>query len=301
MYKKFLIILPLLLLGAGCLNNSSLDMSATTSMHHMQATSTATSSDMHHMMMTGGATLAGDRIALDTTSFPQSGPITFSFKLFTTDKSELTDTDLKIEHGKRMHFILVRDDMTQFQHIHPEYKDGKWTVTTTIPEIGQYQIYADIAPEKESAVVLRVPVTIGGATKQSQIPTPNVDMTATTNGIAAKITTDKVLATHQETTLTFTLIKNGQPVKELNPYLGAYGHVVLLRHGSPDDYIHVHPITETKPLNGQIQFAATFPEIGRYTLYAQFNVADKVETFPITVDVGQEGMVSHEEGERMSH
>jgi hypothetical protein len=292
MYKKLLILVPLVLLGAGCAGTSS-DIAHDMSMPHSSSIAATTTDTMTMpMMMTGGSILAGNRIVLDTSTYAQPGTTTFSFKLYGKDKNELTDQDLRIEHGKKMHFIVVRDDMTQFQHIHPEYTQGKWTVTTVIPEKGQYQIYADIVPEKEEAAVLRVPVTIGGKTVSPQLPTPTANMTTVTDGITAKLTSDTVFTTNQETNLTFVLTKDGQPVTELDPYLGAYGHVVLLRQGSPDSYLHVHPLTETKPLNGQIQFAATFPQTGRYTFYAQFSVAGKVETFTITVDVLKEGAAS---------
>lgn len=251
--------------------------------------------------MTTGAVLAGSRIVLDNINSLQPGPVAFYFKLYGVSGQELTANDLKIEHDKKMHFILMRDDMTQFQHIHPAYTDGKWMVTTTIAEQGQYQLYVDIAPEKETAVVLRVPVTIGGPTMQAQNPVPNANNTASADAITAKLTTDKALVTNQETLLTYSLAENGQAIKEIDPYLGAYGHVVLVRHGSPDDFFHVHPITETKPSNGQVQFAAVFPSIGRYTLYAQFSINGKIETFPITADVSVQGDAQLPAPSMMSH
>ncbi len=162
-------------------------------------------------------------------------------------------------------------------------------------------MYIDIAPIEEESIVLRVPVTIGGATEIAKAPVPNADFSAENTGYEVVLNNDGVLKTDMHSKLTFTLTKNGQPVTTIDPYLGAYGHVVLLRHTDPDDFFHVHPLTETKPTDGKVQFEAQFPVKGRYTLYAQFNVAGSVKTFPITVDVtetGEDTDTSHGHGEK---
>ncbi len=285
--KKIFLTAPiffLILLGAGCsatVSGPAADQGMT---RHGGSPATTPA------MMTTGAVEADSRVALENKNSFQPGPIIFAFKLYGKNGKELTDNDLKIEHEKKMHFILVRDDMTQFQHIHPAYKDGKWSVSTRISEVGLYQLYVDIAPQNEGAVILRVPVLIGGATGPALTPTPTADNSAETNGVRAVLAFSSVpLTANRETALTFTLTQNSKPVAKVDPYLGAFGHVVLLKHDSPNDFFHTHPVTETAPPNGQVKFAATFPTAGRYTLYAQFNINGKIETFPVTVDVNAQG------------
>ncbi len=231
---------------------------------------------------------AGSRIALDNRNSFRSGEVTFSFKLYGLDGHAFGADDLKTTHEKKMHFLMVRDDMTGYQHLHPEYKDGKWSVSTDVPEVGDYQLYVDIEPIEEKPVVLRVPVTIGSKTAQKNFPTPNSDQSATTDGVQVSLEAED-LQTKAEVPLTFVITKNGKTVGDVGKYLGAYGHVVLLRHNDPDDFYHVHPVTESKPMDGNVEFVATFPIKGRYTLYAQFNVDGSVRTFPITVDVTKVG------------
>lgn len=235
------------------------------------------------------AVLAGSRITLDNAESFESGSVDFSFKLYGLDGHEFGPNDLKITHEKKMHFILVRDDMTNFQHLHPEYSSNKWSVSTTVAEQGNYQIYVDVEPVEEEPVTLRVPVTIGGTTVNAQAPAPNADMSAQSKGIKTVLETDGSLKTNEHETLTFTLTQAGSRVATIDPYLGAFGHVVLLRHSDADDYIHVHPITETTPVDGKVSFEAQFPTKGRYTLYAQFNVGGAVQIFPITIDITEEG------------
>ncbi len=235
------------------------------------------------------AILAGSRISLDNAGSLEPGNVDFTFKLYGLDGHEFGPDDLKIAHEKKMHFIVVRDDMTGFQHVHPEYTSGKWTVSTTIVEQGNYQVYVDIEPVEEEPTTLRIPVTIGGTTENAQAPTPKTDMSVQSKGITAVLETSSELKTNEHTRLTFALTKGGSPVADIGPYLGAFGHVVLLRHGDADDFIHVHPVTETAPTDGKVSFDAQFPVKGRYTLYAQFNVNGEVLTFPITVDVDTDG------------
>jgi hypothetical protein len=45
-----------------------------------------------------------------------------------------------------MHFIVVRRDMTGFQHLHPtEGRDGAWSVPVTLREAGSYRVFADFS------------------------------------------------------------------------------------------------------------------------------------------------------------
>ncbi len=74
----------------------------------------------------------------------------------------------------------------------------------------------------------------------------------------------------------------GAPVTDLQPYLGADGHLVALRE---DDlaFLHVHPEEGAAP--GQIRFAAEFPSAGRYRLSLQFRHDGRVRTVAHTVEV----------------
>jgi hypothetical protein len=76
-------------------------------------------------------------------------------------------------------------------------------------------------------------------------------------------------------------------VTTLEPYLGAYGHLVALRAGDLA-YLHVHPEGE-EPAAGQLSgpsvtFSAEAPTAGRYLLYLDFQVDGKVHTATFTVE-----------------
>ena len=239
-----------------------------------------------------GAKLAGTRIDLQNAASLKPGEVSLAFKLYGVDTHEFGPDDLKVAHEKLMHLILVRDDITGFQHVHPEYQNGRWRVMATIPNQGAYQMYVDVEPKEEDPVTLRVPLTIGGATQQAQFPSVSTGMSANVGGIQVTLELTSPLKTKEHTTLTFALTQNGKPVAQIDPYLGAFGHVVVLRHTDADDYLHGHPITETKPTDGKVVFESEFPIKGTYTLFAQFSINGQVKTFPITVSVETEGQAS---------
>lgn len=69
------------------------------------------------------------------------------------------------------------------------------------------------------------------------------------------------------TELMFEIRHDDGPVSQLEPYLGALGHLVALREGDVA-YLHVHP-EGTSPDSGRIRFGARFPTPGRYRLFLQ--------------------------------
>ena len=90
----------------------------------------------------------------------------------------------------------------------------------------------------------------------------------------------------EDTVLTLTVSRDGQPVTDLQPYLGAYGHLVSLRDGDVG-YLHVHPDEDSGP-GPAIAFHTSFPTAGRYRLFLDFRHGDAVHTaaFTVTVDGG---------------
>jgi hypothetical protein len=61
--------------------------------------------------------------------------------------------------------------------------------------------------------------------------------------------------------------------------------VVALKHDQPDHFVHAHPLNETAPQNGIVDFEIELQEKGMYTIYAQFNINGQIKTFPITLEV----------------
>lgn len=81
--------------------------------------------------------------------------------------------------------------------------------------------------------------------------------------------------------------RNGEPLTQLEPYLGAFGHLVSLRTADLA-YLHTHPAQEaTAGERGgpQVRFGTTFPTAGTYRLFLDFRVDGAVRTAEMTVEV----------------
>ncbi|MFD1049659.1 hypothetical protein ACFQ1S_31095, partial [Kibdelosporangium lantanae] len=103
---------------------------------------------------------------------------------------------------------------------------------------------------------------------------------ATVDGYDVTLTGD--LRAGRSSTVVATVRHNGQ-VTGLEPYLGAYGHLVALR-ASDLGYLHVHPLERTGP---EVRFAVEVPTTGRYRLYLDFQHDGVVRTAAFTVDTGR--------------
>src|SRR5918996_5677173 len=69
-------------------------------------------------------------------------------------------TDFAIAHEKIMHFIVVRKDLTQFQHLHPDFNQetGEFSVAVTFSTTGPYRFFADFTPGTDNP--MKLPVTV---------------------------------------------------------------------------------------------------------------------------------------------
>jgi hypothetical protein len=82
--------------------------------------------------------------------------------------------------------------------------------------------------------------------------------------------------------LVFRVSRSGEPVPDLERYLGAYGHLVALREGDLG-YLHVHP--EDRLFRGAAKVWLTAPSPGRYRMFFEFQVGGKVHTATFTMIV----------------
>lgn len=246
---------------------------------HPAATTTG-----NHSMQTGGpmfgAKLAGTRVVLKNASL-KAGNQTLAFQLFGKDGHAFGPNDLSVMHEKKMHFIVVSDDFSEYLHLHPEFKNENWSVDLSLKDNTSYQAYVDIAPTEETPQILRVPLTVGSPQTKTKVTQNNSTLTVGKNTVSMKVEAD--LVSGHENNIVFTLTQNG---KSITPemYLGALGHVVALNHSNPDNFVHAHPVTH-EGADSDIHFAINFPTTGIYTFFAQFQVDGKVETYPFSVTV----------------
>lgn len=190
------------------------------------------------------------------------------------------------QHEKELHLIAVRRDFSGFQHVHPtRAADGTWSTTLALTP-GTWRLFADIAPRGGEPMTLGADVSVAGSYTPAAAPAGDV-RTATVDGYT--VTLEGELTPGTDSDLTLSVSRAGKPVTDLDPYLGAYGHLVALRTGDLA-YLHVHP--EGHPGDGttkagpDVTFGAAVPSTGTYRLFLDFQHAGVVRTAAFTVTAG---------------
>lgn len=192
------------------------------------------------------------------------------------------------EHEKELHLIVASRDLVTFLHLHPtRAADGTWSIPVELPRAGGYRVFADFTPAAKGAenLTLGADLAASGPYEPKTLPAPN--STATADGYEVKLAGG--LRPGKSGELKLKVSRGGRPVTDLQPYLGAYGHLVALRSGDLA-YLHVHPDGEpgdgTTRSGPDISFTATAPSSGTYRLFLDFKHEGKVHTAAFTVRAG---------------
>jgi hypothetical protein len=205
-----------------------------------------------------------------------------SFTITGPDGEPVTAYD--VQHEKQLHLIAVRRDFTGFQHVHPTLADGVWSVDLALTP-GTWRLFADFKASDGDALTLGADLTVAG--EQEPAPGTGERRTATVDGY--EVTLEGDLSAGADARLTLGVSKDGDPVTNLQPHLGAYGHLVALRDGDLA-YLHVHPDGEpgdgTTAPGPDIVFHTAVPSVGTYHLYLDFRHDGVVRTADFTVTVG---------------
>ena len=190
---------------------------------------------------------------------------------------------LDIEHEKKIHLILVSDDLSWFDHIHPEFNsDGSYTVKTKFPAPGKYKAFADYKPTGGSHVVDKIDVDVAG-TAPAKKTFPNEKLSGTSGNYSFELVPEGgKLMTGMPLHIKGILKKDGKEIdaNTLDNYLGAKGHFVLISLNEKE-YLHVHPSVE----DGKFDLHTTIEKPGTYRGWIQFNADDKIHTIDFTWNV----------------
>jgi P-type Cu+ transporter len=204
--------------------------------------------------------------------------------------------DLTRSHEAWMHLIATREDLGTFAHVHPQPtgRPGQLAVDVTFPTPGAYVVNTEFRRQGELADVhSRQVLTVAGAAPQPVSLTAGPRSTVV-DGIRVQLDGDAQAGGSSELRYTLTDAATGRPVDDLQPYLAAAGHVVVVR---ADGQTFAHEHAEVQDDAGRPVFAlpgttfgpeldvhVEFPAAGVYRVWAQFRLADgDVVTAPFTV------------------
>ena len=213
---------------------------------------------------------------------PAAGRTRLDFQVLTSSGRPLLDYTR--EHEKDLHLIVVRRDLTGFQHVHPrlDRSTGTWSVDVRLTP-GVWRVVADLVPEGWEGITLADDVSVAGDFTPAALPADDRIAEVETDAGTYTVTLEGDTAPGASTVLTTRIELDGEPVTDLEPYLGAYGHLVAMRAGDLG-YLHVHP--EEGPAGPGIDFATAFPEPATYRLFLDFQHRGQVHTAAFTVESG---------------
>ena len=222
--------------------------------------------------------------------------------------------NFEIVHEKRFHLFVISQDMEFFQHVHPvEQPDGTWTMEIELPKAGYYKVLSDILPSGGSSqFIARALVTAGyegDLEGDSAHLVPDANLTKSVEDITATVKYDPpsfLVALYGHINFFLTDTKTGRPITDLQTYLGAFGHTLIMSEDM-EDYVHSHPLdilampdddggppqflippdADLEKIRGgpEVTFEGLMPKPGRYRAWTQFRRNDQVRTFAFTFNV----------------
>ena len=231
----------------------------------------------------------GFRMVPTATSLPADAAARYSFRIVDVDGDTVTGFD--VTHERKLHLIVVSRNFVSYHHLHPSKgSDGMWTVDVPALPAGSYRVFADTRPTGSDAITLGTDLAVGDVIAHTNTTTapPTGKATVAIDGNSIEMTGAPWVG---ESTLTFSVVRNGKPVVP-DPYLGASGHLVALRSGDMA-FLHVHPLGDATVDEPGIRFAAQFPTPGTYQLFLDVSIDGTVRTAPFTVEVPE---INHPDG-----
>ena len=239
----------------------------------------------------------------------QSANLSFIIK----NAKEATVRFLQFVHEKPLHLLIVSDDLSEFYHIHPEMQvDDSYGVRHTFPFGGKYRLYADYTPPGSTTIVEQFELNVDGPARPRVNLVADASWTKEVDGLRVTATSDKPIRAGEDLLLRFALVDalTGQPVNNLQLYLGALAHFVIISEDLKD-FIHAHPLDagevfdpsqdSTQHIHDPAQLAkklvgpspsevstyVNFPRAGLYKLWAQFQRDGEVINVPFVLNVAQ--------------
>ncbi|HEX9988269.1 MAG TPA: heavy metal translocating P-type ATPase [Chloroflexia bacterium] len=255
---------------------------------------------MHGSPGAGMQTQQAAKVIFDT-----GGPVargvetTLQFNL--TDAKSGQPVNAVEGHEAEMHLIVVSRDLSYFAHIHPmtEGVTGQYQVSHTFPSAGEYLLYDEFELAGKGDEVHSFTLQVGEGTGESAQLQPDL-APKHANEYTVHIMALGEIKSGKPGSFVVTVARAGKPVTDLEPYLGAAGHVVVLDE-SAGNFAHVHSIAGDTPPNGEmsqmdemadppahfgpnVAFTHTFDKPGLYKVWVQFSQAGRVMTVPWVVE-----------------
>jgi hypothetical protein len=210
----------------------------------------------------------------------EHSPASLTFRV--RDPAGFEVRHFEIVHEKPMHLMIVSQDLARFDHVHPSLEaDGSFSLRHVFPEGGHFFLFHDFTPDSVGMQVVPVELVVEG-TEPATRPLVVDDLRPRRVDGCDVTISHTPLVPGETSAMTFSLSRHGRPVTDLEPFLGAAGHLVLISQDRAS-YRHSHPL-ETRP-GSSVTFQVRFERTGLYKGWAQFQRHGRVLTVPFVVAV----------------
>lgn len=210
---------------------------------------------------------------------------------------------LERTHEKPIHLLVVSKDLREFAHIHPELQpDDSFAISHTFQSGGEYWLYADYTMPGSPQAISRFVLNIHGPERKPEPLIPDAEFTKTAGGLRVRMVPPPAIRSGEDLAFHFEAFdeNSGQPVTDLEPYLGAWAHIMIVS-ADGQRFIHAHPLddattlaaedpwkhshTAPRPSPSSVTTITGFDATGRYRLWVQFQRGGKVISVPFTFQV----------------
>jgi len=210
------------------------------------------------------------------------------------------------DHGHLMHLFVLSPDLDRLWHLHPdEAQTGTFEQRLPAVPAGTYQLFADLVHGTGLAETLTAELetpAIAGAALSGDDSAWTAAEPLSTRIVWQR--DDQPLVTKRLTMFTFQVHDaNGQPVTDLELYMGMPGHAIFVRRDLKV-FAHVHP-SGSAPMSAieiamppatmhaqhmtatpsTVTFPYGFPEPGQYRIFVQVKRAGAIVTGAFDADV----------------
>lgn len=235
---------------------------------------------------------------VDTGEAPRTGrATTLRFAIRDRASAELVDQFERV-HEQDLHVFIVSEDRARFEHVHPvRERDGGFTMAWMPPQAGRFKVYGDFLPRGGSSQLLQQWVVVNGPGANRRAPPPpdtskpnsRAGLEQTMAGVRAKFESESAVS-GDTTQITVVLddAETGEPVRDLEPYLGSAGHMFVVS-SDLDEGLHAHPGATGSSVPSRQTFDVRFSRAGWWNLWLQVKRRAEILTFPFAVEVRPKG------------
>ncbi|MQA25168.1 MAG: hypothetical protein GEU94_06800 [Micromonosporaceae bacterium] len=226
----------------------------------------------------------GFRLAPVTLPDARGRSVPAAFRI--VDQKGRPQAEYEDRRSRRMHVYVVRDDTHAYQHLHPKLDGDTWRVAVSVPDGGQYRLFAEFVPvggrDAAHPILLGVPFTVAGDTEFAPIPAPAASAKVDGLTVVRPEGTAKPVR-GKRVTLRFRVSGRSGALK---PHHGAYAHLTAF-NAMTLAIVDARPVEASESALNQreLVFRARFAERGEHRLFVEFRTGGTRHVAAFTIFV----------------